>query len=53
MLKWTLKLTNPPISSETYLLSIRFSESITRLFNKIWESEELTNFVEGNGTNQL
>ena len=46
MLKWTLKLTNPPISSETYLLSIRFSESITRLFNKIWESEELTNFVE-------
>lgn len=32
--------------SEEYLLKIRFSDSITRLFNKIWDSKELTNFIE-------
>lgn len=36
---------NEILYTEEYLLKVRFSESITKLFNTIWESETLSDFV--------
>ncbi len=45
MFDWNLDLLDNPLYTEEYLLKIRFSESITKLFNTIWESKELDDFI--------